>query len=67
MIEIALVNNMPDGAFGATERQYLDLLAEGSGTRDIEVRRYTMSGVPRGDATAARIATELLSADAHPP
>jgi hypothetical protein len=43
-----LVNNMPDGAFDATERQYLGLLEEGSGSRRLEVRRYTMSGVPRG-------------------
>jgi homoserine O-succinyltransferase len=50
-----LVNNMPDGAFEATERQFLGLLEEGSGSRLIEVRRYTMAGVPRGEQAAARI------------
>ncbi len=56
----AFMNNMPDGAFDATERQYLGLLEAGSGTRTVEVRRYTMSGVPRGEQTAARIAQEYL-------
>ena len=54
----ALVNNMPDGAFGATERQYLDLLDAGSGCEAIEVSRHTMVGIPRGERTAARIAEE---------
>lgn len=44
----ALVNNMPDGAFDATERQYLDLLGAGSGDDVLEVRRYTVEGVPEG-------------------
>jgi homoserine O-succinyltransferase len=52
----AFVNNMPDGAFDATERQFLGLV----GTSDdlIDVRRYTFNGVPRGDVIAARIAHE---------
>jgi homoserine O-succinyltransferase len=56
----ALVNNMPDGAFDATERQYVGLLNEGSGTVAVELRRYIMSGVPRGEATAQRIDEEYL-------
>ena len=56
----AFVNNMPDGAFDATERQFLDLLDAGSGGEVVEVRRYTMPGVPRGERTAARIAEEYL-------
>jgi homoserine O-succinyltransferase/O-acetyltransferase len=56
----ALVNNMPDGAFDATERQYVSLLEEGSGSDVLKVRRYTMSGVPRGEQTSARIAKEYL-------
>jgi homoserine O-succinyltransferase/O-acetyltransferase len=56
----ALVNNMPDGAFEATERQYVGLLEAASGTSEIELRRYTMSGVPRGEQTSARIAGEYL-------
>lgn len=57
----AFVNNMPDGAFDATERQFLGLLDEGSGSRVIDVRRYTVPGVPRGEHTSARIAEEYLT------
>jgi homoserine O-succinyltransferase len=54
----AFVNNMPDGAFDATERQYLELLDAGSGFEVIDVRRYAMDVVARGERTAARIAEE---------
>jgi homoserine O-succinyltransferase/O-acetyltransferase len=56
----AFVNNMPDGAFDATERQFLGLLEQGSGPRGIDVRRYTMPGVPRGEQTSARIAEQYF-------
>ena len=52
----AFVNNMPDGAFDATERQFLELLEAGSGADVIEVRRYAVEGVPRGERIAAKIA-----------
>lgn len=52
----ALINNMPDGAFEATERQYLGLLNAGSGQDVVKVRRYTMDGVPRAARVAERIA-----------
>jgi homoserine O-succinyltransferase len=51
---------MPDGAFDATERQYLGLIEEGSTTTDIEVRRYTVPGIPRGEQTSARIVEDYL-------
>lgn len=54
----ALVNNMPDGAFDATERQFLGLLDSGSGDVALEVSCYTLSGVPRGERTASRIHEE---------
>jgi len=56
----AFVNNMPDGAFDATERQFLDLLETGSGSEVIAVRRYGLTGVPRGERVAARIAADYL-------
>lgn len=59
-LRCALVNNMPDGAFDATERQYARLLETGSGSNVLEVRRYTMRGVPRGKQTSERIAKEYL-------
>src|ERR1700678_4322010 len=56
----AFVNNMPDGAFDATERQFLDLLETASGSEMIAVRRYALSGVPRGERVAPRIAADYL-------
>jgi homoserine O-succinyltransferase len=58
--KLAFVNNMPDGAFDATERQFLDLIEVGSGDEVIEVTRHTMEGVPRGERVAARIAADYL-------
>jgi homoserine trans-succinylase len=57
----AFVNNMPDGAFDATERQFLELLDGASAETEFEVRRYTMEGVPRGEETATRITAEYFS------
>jgi len=58
---LALVNNMPDGAFDATERQYLELIEEGARGYGVDVRRYTMVGVPRGAETSRRIRGDYLS------
>jgi homoserine O-succinyltransferase len=57
-VTVGFVNNMPDGAFDATERQFLHLLDAGSGTEVIDVHRYTMAGVPRGEVVGARIAEQ---------
>ena len=60
----ALVNNMPDAAFDATERQFLGLLEAGSGCETIEVTRHTMDGVPRSVRVQERIAAEYLPVEA---
>jgi len=57
----ALVNNMPDSAFEATERQYLDLLDAASGSEAVEVTLHTLAGVPRGERAAAPIAERYSS------
>ncbi len=54
----ALVNNMPDAAFGATERQFVDLLGAASGCEKVDLTRHTMAGVPRGEQIRARITAE---------
>jgi homoserine O-succinyltransferase/O-acetyltransferase len=54
----ALVNNMPDTAFCATERQFAGLLDAGSGRATVALTRYTMAGVPRGESVRARVAAE---------
>src|ERR1700722_8314249 len=57
----AFVNNMPDGAFAATERQFRDLLGAGGA---IDVRCYVMDGIPRGERTPRRIAEGLEPVEA---
>ena len=54
----ALVNNMPDAAFCATERQFVGLLGAGSGNETVAITRYAMAGVPRDERIRARIAAE---------
>jgi homoserine O-succinyltransferase len=49
---------MPDTAFDQTERQFLDLLDVGTGDDIVDVQRYALAGVPRGERTAARIRKE---------
>jgi homoserine O-succinyltransferase len=52
----ALVNNMPDTAFCATERQFAGLLDAGSGCETVALTRHTMAGVPRGESVRDRVA-----------
>jgi homoserine O-succinyltransferase/O-acetyltransferase len=59
----ALVNNMPDAAFCATERQFVDLLDAGSGCETVVLTRHTMAGVPRGERIRGRIAAEYRPLD----
>jgi homoserine O-succinyltransferase len=54
----AFVNNMPDGAFESTERQFVGLLEAGSGSAIVDVKRFAMAGVPRGEKAATRIAEQ---------
>ena len=54
----AVVNNMPDAAFCATERQFVGLLAAGSGNETVAITRYAVAGVPRGERIQAQIAAE---------
>ena len=47
-LDIGLVNNMPDGALEATERQFARLLAAASGTRDVRLHLFSLGEVTRG-------------------
>lgn len=55
----AFVNNMPDSAFRATERQFLRLVEVGNETgnqgRPIQVSRYRLRGAPRTAELAGEI------------
>jgi len=46
-IEIGLVNNMPDAAVAATERQFAGLVEEASGEFDVRLRLFTLETLPR--------------------
>jgi homoserine O-succinyltransferase len=46
-LRIELVNNMPDGAVAATERQFLRLLEEGSRDFDVTVGLMTLASIER--------------------
>jgi homoserine O-succinyltransferase len=54
-VVIGIVNNMPDGALQATERQFCDLLAEASDDLLIFVRFFSMPQLPRSEAGRAYV------------
>ena len=58
-----LVNNMPDGAFVETERQFLGLLDASSGDEVLVSRLYAMHGVPGRVDVADRISDHVCAAD----
>jgi homoserine O-succinyltransferase len=49
-IHIGLINNMPDAALEATERQFLTLLDSASGGVLVRLSLYALPDVPRNDA-----------------
>jgi homoserine O-succinyltransferase/O-acetyltransferase len=53
---IGLVNNMPDAALAATERQWHELLAAAAGEAGIRLRLFSLPEVPRGEAGRAHVA-----------
>ena len=55
-IEIGLVNNMPDAALLATERQFFSLLDAACGRADVALHLYAMRDVPRSEETRGAMA-----------
>jgi homoserine O-succinyltransferase len=62
-ISIGLVNNMPDGALAAAERQFLSLLDSASGSLDVRVSFYSLHGIPRGESGVRYINNFYSSTD----
>jgi homoserine O-succinyltransferase len=56
-ISIGLINNMPDGALEATERQFLSLLDAASGNLHIRLLLYSLPGISRKGAAASHVRT----------
>ena len=48
-VDIGIVNNMPDGAIKATERQFLDLLDSAADGLAVNLTFYALSDVPRSE------------------
>ena len=55
-LTIGLVNNMPDAACGATERQFLKLLRAASSDVVVLLKLFSIAAVPRSGATRAELA-----------
>lgn len=61
ILSIGVVNNMPDSALEATERQFLSLLDAASDGVQVCVSLYSMPKVPRGEAGARHISNYYAS------
>jgi homoserine O-succinyltransferase len=49
-VTVALINNMPDAAFEATERQFIDLLRVSSSRVIVRLQLFSIPEVPRAEA-----------------
>jgi homoserine O-succinyltransferase/O-acetyltransferase len=56
-LTIGLVNNMPDAACEATERQFLDLMRAATGDVVVRLKLYAIADVPRAQETRRELAT----------
>ena len=63
-LTIGLLNNMPDAALGATERQFASLLAEAAGDAEIELRLFALPRLRRAPETCAAMAGRYARAAA---
>jgi homoserine O-succinyltransferase len=63
VLEIGLVNNMPDAALESTERQFLDLLRAAAGDIPVRLRLYFIPEVPRAETGRQYIAGGYRSID----
>jgi homoserine O-succinyltransferase/O-acetyltransferase len=48
-VTIGLINNMPDAAFEATERQFAELIREAAPSRVVLLKLFVIPQVPRGE------------------
>lgn len=59
-VSVGIVNNMPDAALQATERQLVTLLQAASGATDIRIHLFTLPGIPRTGAAKDRIESRYI-------
>jgi homoserine O-succinyltransferase/O-acetyltransferase len=63
-IHIGLVNNMPDSALEATERQFRTLLSEAAEGVEVRLSLYALQEIPRGNDARHRIGSYYSSVSA---
>ena len=63
-LDVVLVNNMPDSAFGTTETQFVRLLEAASADVPVRLLRFTLPTLTRGEITAQHIHDRYLPFDA---
>jgi len=51
-VTIGLINNMPDTAFEATERQFVSLIGAAAGKIAVRLKFYSLPGIPRSGSVA---------------
>jgi len=61
VLQVALVNNMPDSALESTEQQFASLLQEASGALPVSLRFAYLPEVPRGAAALERLQERYCS------
>ena len=52
-LTIGLVNNMPDAALDATERQFIDLIRAASASLIVRLKLFSVPTIPRSTRLAA--------------
>ena len=62
-LRIGLVNNMPDAALAATERQFIWLLRSASADYDVLLRLYALTTMPRNAKVRSAMQANYFSAD----
>lgn len=65
-MDIGLVNNMPDAALQATERQFTALIGKAAAAVPVRLHLFALPGVERGPEAARMIAERYGSTDALP-
>src|SRR5271168_3008201 len=63
-IHIGLINNMPDSALEATERQFRTLLCDAAEGRAIHLLLFALPEVPRSDKVRRRMSNSYASVSA---
>jgi homoserine O-succinyltransferase len=56
VLKIALINNMPDTALEDTELQFFELLEAASGDVPIQIKLFSLPGLPRGERVRSHLA-----------